>query len=93
MTADAIDAAPQVLVRSHLGWPIALALVLFVPFGLAAAFYGVRTARALDEGDLAVAWRSSVVARRWLIAAYVVGGVVDLLIMVVLGLLGAFPAA
>ena len=78
---------------THLGVALALAIVCFLPLGLLAAWYGWRTARAVEAGDLVAARRDSTWASRWMIAAFVVGVVVDLGIMLVLGLLGAFPSA
>jgi hypothetical protein len=78
---------------TYLGWAIASTALCFLPFGLVAASFGWRSAKATANGDDARAARFSKVARRWIIAAVVTGVLLDLVIVVALGLLGAFPAA
>ncbi len=87
-TADAVHAEP----RSYLGWQLAIALLCFLPLGLVAGYYGWRTQEALQAGEPAAA-RLSALTRRWLIAAVVIGLALDILLLLVLLLLGAFPSA
>lgn len=78
---------------TYLGWAVAVTALCFLPFGLIGAFYGWRSATAVESGDGSLAARYSMVAKRWIIAAVVCGLLLDLVIVVALGLLGAFPAA
>lgn len=71
-------------------WAIAVTALCFLPLGLVAVAYCLRATAAADRGEQARALRSLHVARRWVVAAIVVGLVVDLLILAVLLLLGAF---
>ena len=78
---------------TYLGWAIGVTAFCFLPFGLVAVYLGWRSAKATGNGDLARAERSSKAARCWLIAAVVVGVLLDLVIVAALGLLGAFPSS
>jgi len=73
-----------------LWWSIMVTALCFLPLGLAAAAFCLRAARAAEGGDQDRAQRSWRAARRWVVAAIVVGLLVDLLILAVLLLLGAF---
>ena len=77
---------------TYLGWAIAATALCFLPFGLLSAYNGWRSARATQIGDGSAAAAYSKRARRWLIAAVVIGLLLDLVIVGALGLLGAFPA-
>ena len=57
-----------------------------------AIWFGLRTMQALDRGELAAAAQSSRIARRWLIATAAVGLVLNLLLLVIFGLMGAFSS-
>lgn len=76
--------------RAYLGWGLAATVLCFLPLGLVTLLYGFRTNRAVLEGRPGDAARSSRVTRRWLIATVVVGIAVDLLLVAVFALLGAF---
>ena len=78
---------------TYLGRAIVSTAFCFLPFGLVAVYLGWRSAKATGNGDLARAERSSKAARCWLIAAVVVGVLLDLVIVAALGLLGAFPSS
>jgi hypothetical protein len=78
---------------TYLGWGVAATACCFLPFGLAGMYFGWRSSQATLDGNPADAVRSSLLARRWLIAAVVVGVLVDVVIVASLGLLGAFPSA
>ena len=78
---------------TYLGWAIGVTACCFLPFGLFAVYFGWRSARATVRGNLVRAKGSSKAARRWLIAAVVVGVLIDLVIVASLGLLGAFPSS
>lgn len=79
-------------VRTHLGWAAAVTALCFLPLGLVAVVFSLRSARALDAGDEAGARRSARVARRWILATVIVGLIVDLGLLAVLLLLGAFSS-
>ncbi|MDO9486507.1 MAG: CD225/dispanin family protein [Actinomycetota bacterium] len=76
--------------RSFIWWSIAATALCFAPLGIVAIWFSFRTLRAIDHDDLAKAKRSSRVARRWLIAAVVVGFIINLTLLVIFGLMGAF---
>ena len=76
--------------RTHLGWAVAVTAVCFLPLGLVAVYYGLRTGRALREGRDEDARRGSVTARRWIIATVIVGLLTWLLLTAAVLLLGAF---
>ena len=86
---DAEVREPSSPIRTRLDWTLALALVLLLPFGVVAAVYAVRSARARDGGDAGAAAVASQVARRWIIAAIACGGALIVLLGLGLGLLGA----
>jgi hypothetical protein len=78
--------------RTYLGWGVATTVLCFVPLGLIAVIYGLRTSRALATGRVDDARRSSRVARRWVVATIIVGVLVDLVLVAALLLLGAFSS-
>lgn len=78
--------------RTYLGWSLAATVLCFLPLGLVSLYEGYRAAQAIDTGDLEVATARSRRARRWLIATLVVGVLVDLLLIAVLVLMGAFAS-
>jgi hypothetical protein len=75
--------------RTHLVWSAFTFALFFLPFGLIAAIYGVRTARLVRAGDLSAAAVASRSARRWNIAGMVLGALLWAFIVVGLLLLGA----
>lgn len=79
-------------VRTHLGWAAVVTALCFLPLGLVAVVYSLRAARALQAGDEAAARRSARVARRWIVATVIVGLIVDVGLLAVLLLLGAFSS-
>lgn len=87
---DRIRRPDALLGLGLLWWSVAVAALCFLPLGLVAVAFCLRGARASERGDEALAQRSWRMARGWLIAAIVVGLVVDLFILAVLLLLGAF---
>jgi uncharacterized membrane protein YozB (DUF420 family) len=78
--------------RAYLGWVLFATIACFLPLGLVALYYGMRTNRAVADGRLDEANRDSRVTRRWLVATVVVGVVVYLFIGAVFALLGAFSS-
>lgn len=79
-------------VRTHLGWAAAVTALCFLPLGLVAVAYSLRSARALQAGDEPTARRSARVARRWILTTVIVGVIVDVGLLAVLLLLGAFSS-
>lgn len=90
-TADT-DTAEERVPRTYLGWGVAATVLCFLPLGLIVVLQGLRTNRALADGRMDDAARTSRSARRWLVATIVVGVLVDLLIAAALLLLGAFSS-
>ncbi|MBU6244496.1 MAG: CD225/dispanin family protein [Actinomycetales bacterium] len=76
-----------------LWWSVVTMALCFLPLGVFAVVYSLRAVAAMGRGDLDRADRCWRVARRWVIWAIVVGLAVDLLIMAVLMLLGAFAGS
>jgi hypothetical protein len=81
---------PSATPPTRLGWSIAAAALCFLPLGLVAVYHSLRCASLIEASDLAGAARASARARNWLIATVVIGLLVDLFILLVLLLLGAF---
>ena len=76
--------------RSYLGWSLVATIACFLPLGLVALYYGLRTQRAVVQGRSEDAFHASHVARGWLLATVVIGVLVWAFIGVVLVLLGAW---
>ena len=76
--------------RDHLGWALAATVLCFLPLGLVALYFGLRTNRAVAEGRGADAARDSRWTRRWLLATVVVGVLVWAALALSVLLLGAF---
>jgi predicted secreted protein len=85
-----VPATPDRAVKTHLGWAVASAMLCFLPLGLVAVFYAVRSHNALAHGEVERAARQARVARRWVITTIVVGVLVDLFLVAAFALLGAF---
>ena len=73
-----------------LWWSVLVSALCLLPVGLVAVAYCLRAVRAADQGDSALAQRCWRVARRWVFVAIALGLAVDLFILAVLLLLGAF---
>jgi len=84
--------AGQGRVRTHLGWAALVTAVCFLPLGIVAVAYSLASARALGAGDEARARRRARVALRWIVVTVVVGLVVDVALVAVFALLGAFSS-
>lgn len=72
-------------------WIIACTMLCFLPLGLVAIGFGLSADRARQAGDLERSRRAVRASRGWVIAAIVVGLLVDGVIAATLALLGAFP--
>lgn len=71
-------------------WPSLLAAIfLFLPLGLVAVIYALRAQSAQAAGDDTAFRAAATIARRWLLAAVVIGVLLDLLLISALFLLGA----
>lgn len=81
---------PPPTARTYLAWSLAATALCFLPLGIVALVFGLKTNRANAEGRHDDAVRSGRVARRWLVATVVVGVLVYLLLAAVLALLGAY---
>lgn len=71
-------------------WAVVAVALCFLPLGVFAVAYSLKAAAAMGRGDFERANRCWRVARRWVIWTILVGLAVDLLIVAVLLLLGAF---
>lgn len=78
------DAAPH-FVRSG----VATAL-FFLPLGIVALFFSFKCQSAVNSGETSTAMRASRNARRFSLAAFIVGGLTYFVIVVAFLLLGAF---
>ena len=76
--------------RAYLGCSLVATIACFLPLGLVALYYGLRTQRAVAEGRPEDAIHTSHVARGWLVATIVIGVLVWAFISTVLVLLGAW---
>lgn len=83
---------PSVAPPTRLGWSIATTALCFLPLGLVAVYHSLRCASLIEAADLEGATRASARAKNWLIATVVIGLLVDLFILLVLLLLGAFAS-
>lgn len=84
------DEATTAVPRTYLWWAVAATALCFAPLGILTLFFAVRTLSRINHDDLEGAARWSRLARRWLIITVVIGVIVNLVLLVVLGLLGAF---
>ena len=87
-TTEKTSATP----RTYLWWSVIATAICFLPLGLIALWFGLRTMRAVDRGDDEAAAKSSRAARRWLIATACAGLFLNLLLVVIFGLMGAFSS-
>jgi len=76
--------------RTYLWWGIAATALCFAPLGLVTLWFALRTMSAVNRDDLEKAARSSSLARRWLRITIIVGFAVNLILLLVFGLMGAF---
>jgi hypothetical protein len=89
-TTTGAEATPDAAIRTHLAWAVLFAMVCFLPTGIVAVLYALRTQRAVTEERLDDARRSSRVGKRWLVLTFVVGILIYLFLGAVFALLGAF---
>lgn len=82
------NAAPRI----YLWWAVAATALCFFPFGIVALIFSIKTMAAVDRGDLDAASRSSSLARRWLKITVILGVVINGLILVIFGFMGAFSS-
>jgi len=80
-------------VRSYLWWSIAATVLCFLPLGLVALYHSWQCENALSAGDESAAIAASKKAKRWLIATVIVGLVLEVLLLALLLVLGAFGTA
>jgi len=85
-----IELEPLAAPKTYLWWAVVATALCFFPFGIVALIFSIRTISAVDRGDLAAAQESSLPARRWLKITIIVGLVVNGLLLVIFGFMGAF---
>ena len=76
--------------RTYLGWAIASAVLCFLPTGLVSVYFAWKSGQALDSGDREMAAGLARRARRWFIGTVIIGGILELVLLAVLMVLGAF---
>ena len=76
--------------KTYLWWAVAATALCFFPFGIVALIFAIRTMSAFDRGDVLAAEKSSARARRWLKITIIVGLVINGLLLVIFGFMGAF---
>jgi len=76
--------------RTYLGWAIASAVLCFLPTGLVSVYFAWKSQQALEAGDRETAAGQARRARRWFIGTVVIGAVLEVLLLAVLMVLGAF---
>lgn len=90
MSDSPAEVEPTSGAKTYLGWSVLATVLCFLPLGLVAIYYGLRTSSALAHGDSDAAGHGSRVAKGWLIATLVVGLLIYLFLGAVFVLLGAF---
>jgi uncharacterized membrane protein YidH (DUF202 family) len=85
-----IELEAGVAPKTYLWWAVAATALCFFPFGIVALVFAIRTLSALDRGDVPAAEKSSARARRWLKITVIVGLVINGLLLVIFGFMGAF---
>jgi len=76
--------------RTYLGWAIASAVLCFLPTGLVSVYFAWKSQQALESGDRETAAGLARRARRWFIGTVIIGGVLEIFLLAVLMVLGAF---
>ncbi len=76
--------------RTYLGWAIASAVLCFLPTGLVSVYFAWKSQQALVAGDRDAAAASARRARRWFVGTVIIGGILELVLLAVLMVLGAF---
>ena len=83
-----VEEVAEVAPRTYLWWAVAATALCFFPFGIVALIFAIKT--IADRSDLDVANKSSKLARRWLKITVIVGVIVNGLILIIFGFMGAF---
>lgn len=89
---DEVEVVANAAPRTYLWWAVAATALCFFPFGIVALIFSIKTMAAVDRGDLDAASRSSNLARRWLKITVILGVVINGLILVIFGFMGAFSS-
>ena len=76
--------------RTYLGWAIASAVLCFLPTGLVSVYFAGKSHQALESGEREAAAGLARRARRWFIGTVIFGGLLELVLLAVLMVLGAF---
>ncbi|CAB4672235.1 unannotated protein [freshwater metagenome] len=85
-----VEEVAEVAPRTYLWWAVAATALCFFPFGIVALIFAIKTIAAVDRSDLDAANKSSKLARRWLKITVIVGVIVNGLILIIFGFMGAF---
>jgi len=85
-----IEIEPGVAPKTYLWWAVVATAFCFFPFGIVALIFAIKTISAFDRGDVQAAEKSSARARRWLKVTIIVGLIINGLLLVIFGFMGAF---
>jgi hypothetical protein len=91
-SAASLPRAPTQAIPDYLPWSIAATLLCCLPAGIAAIYYSTKANSARTTGDFETARRQAQIARKWLIAAVVIG-IVFTFVYLVIAIVGGIHAA
>jgi hypothetical protein len=92
VSAASLPPAPTPAIPDYLPWSIAATLLCCLPAGIAAIYYSVKANAARTTGNFDVARQQAQVARKWLIAAAVIG-IVFTIVYLIIVIVGGIHAA
>jgi hypothetical protein len=90
--ATSLPPAPTPAIPDYLPWSVAATLLCCLPAGIAAIYYSVKANSARTTGNFDLARQQAQVARKWLIAAAVIGIVLTIVYLIIV-IVGGIHAA